>query len=167
MPAKTPATEEAAMLKAFLFISAVVIIAIIPAPAPAFAAGRPPQDAAPASTNPVKPTTASQEKAKKLYSQDCAMCHGDNGNGKTDLASSMQLTLADWTDSKSLGSKSDQELFDVIRKGKGDKMPPEDPNRAKDADVWGLITYIRAMSKNQPAAPTPAAPAAAPAAPGK
>jgi mono/diheme cytochrome c family protein len=167
MPAKTPATEEAAMLKPFLLFSAVVIIAIIPASAPTFAVGRPPQDAAPASTNPVKPTAASQEKAKKLYSQDCAMCHGDNGNGKTDLASSMQLTLADWTDPKSLGSKSDQELFDIIRKGKGDKMPPEDASRAKDADVWGLITYIRALSKNQPAASAPPAAAPAGAAPGK
>jgi mono/diheme cytochrome c family protein len=166
MPAKTPATEEAAMLKPFLLFSAVVIFAIAPTSAPSFAAGRPPQDAAPASTNPVKPTAASQDKAKKLFSQDCSMCHGDNGNGKTDLAASMQLTLADWTDPKTLGSKSDQELFDVVRKGKGDKMPPEDPSRAKDAEVWGLITYIRALSKNQPAAPAPAAAAPAAAAPG-
>jgi mono/diheme cytochrome c family protein len=157
------------MLKPFLLHSAVVLFAIAPMSAPAFAAGPPPQDAAPASTNPVKPTAASQDKAKKLFSQDCSMCHGDSGNGKTDLAASMQLTLADWTDPKTLGSKSDQELFDIIRKGKGDKMPPEDASRAKDAEVWGLITYIRALSKNQPApaapAPAEAAPAAAPAAP--
>jgi hypothetical protein len=54
---------------------------------------------------------------------------------------------------------SDQQLFDAIRKGKGDKMPPEDPGRAKDVDVWNLIIYIRAFSKGQPAAPAPAAPA--------
>jgi mono/diheme cytochrome c family protein len=147
------------MLKPFLLHSAVVLFAIAPMSAPAFAAGRPPQDAAPASTNPVKPTAASQDKAKKLFSQDCSMCHGDNGNGKTDLATSMQLTLADWTDPKTLGSKSDQELFDIVRKGKGDKMPAEDSSRAKDAEIWGLITYIRALSKNQPAAPAPATPA--------
>jgi cytochrome c5 len=167
MPAKTPATEEAAMLKPLLLLSAVVLFAIASTPAPTIAAGRPPQDAAPASTNPVKPTAASQEKAKKLYSQDCSMCHGDNGNGKTDLATSLGVTLADWTDPKSLGSKSDQELFDIVRKGKGEKMPPEDASRAKDAEVWGLITYIRAFSKNQPAAPAPAAPAPAAPAPGK
>ena len=154
------------MLKPFLLLSAVVLFAIAPTPAPTLAAGRPPQDATPASTNPVKPTAASQERAKKLYAMDCAICHGDNGNGKTDLATSMQLTLADWTDPKTLGSKSDQELFDIVRKGKGEKMPPEDASRAKDAEVWGLITYIRALSKNQPAAPAPAAPATAAAAPG-
>ncbi|HEY1159712.1 MAG TPA: cytochrome c [Terracidiphilus sp.] len=110
---------------------------------------------APASTNPVKPTAASQEKAKKLYGMDCAICHGENGSGKTDLAKDMQLTLADWTDPKSLASKSDQELFDMIRKGK-DKMPPEDASRAKNDDVWNLIIYLRGFSKGQPAAAPPA-----------
>lgn len=154
------------MLKSFLFLSAVVLFVIVPVPAPTLASGPAAQDAPPASTNPVKPTAASQEKAKKLYSLDCSMCHGDNGNGKTDLATSMTLTLLDWTDPKSLASMSDQQLFDIIRKGKGDKMPPEDLGRAKDAEIWGLITYIRAFSKGQPAAPAPAAapaPSAAPA----
>jgi mono/diheme cytochrome c family protein len=149
------------MLKPFLLLSAVIPLAIaltlaLP-PSPALAAGHMPQAAAPApsSRNPVKPTAASQERAKKIYAIDCAMCHGDNGNGKTDLASSMQLTLLDYTDPKTLAGKSDQELFDVIRNGK-DKMPPEDPGRAKDDEIWNLVIYIRGLSKGQPAAPPPA-----------
>jgi mono/diheme cytochrome c family protein len=131
------------MLKPFLFLCAVVLLVTVPTPKPTLAAGTLPQEAA------AKSTPASREKAKKLYAQDCAMCHGDNGNGKTDIATSMQLTLLDWTDVKSLTGKSDQELFDIIRKGKGDKMPPEDPGRAKDDEVWALIVYIRNFSKGQ------------------
>jgi mono/diheme cytochrome c family protein len=149
------------MLKPFLFLSAVVLFVLVPVPVSTLASGPAAQDARPASTNPVKPTAASQEKAKKLYAMDCAMCHGDNGNGKTDLATSMTLTLLDWTDPKSLASVSDQQMFDIIRNGKGDKMPPEDPSRAKNDDVWNLIIYIRAFSKGQPGTPAPA-----PAAPG-
>ena len=160
------------MLKPFLLFSAVILFEIAAlTPASTLAAGGKAQDAAaPASTNPVKSTGVSQEKAKKMYAMDCAVCHGDNGNGKTDLAKDMSLTLLDWTDPKSLSGKSDQELFDIIRKGK-DKMPPEDAGRAKDNEVWSLVTYIRGMSKNRPAAPAapaapaPAAPAAAPAEP--
>jgi cytochrome c len=144
------------MLKPFLLFSAVALFAIAPAPTPMLALGATPQ-----ATNPVKPTAAGQERAKKLYAMDCALCHGDNGNGKTDLATSMNVTLTDWTDPKSLADKSDQELFNDIRKGKGDKMPPEDTGRAKDDDIWHLVLYIRAMSKNQPAAPAQAAPAPA------
>src|SRR5579863_5540749 len=75
-----------------------------PAPAPAVApAVTPAPDAPPAPQatypkNPVKPTSESQAKAKGVYNIDCAMCHGENGNGKTDLAKSMDLTLDDWTD---------------------------------------------------------------------
>lgn len=101
---------------------------------------------------------------KTIYKVDCALCHGDTGNGKTDLATGMGLTLSDFTDPKTLQGKSDQELFDLIRKGK-DKMPPEEEGRAKDAEVKSLIVFIRNLSKGQPApAETPAAtPAPAPA----
>lgn len=100
-------------------------------------------------------------KVKQIYTMDCAMCHGDNGNGKTDLATSMKLTLADWSDPKALADKTDQQLADAIRKG-SDKMPPEDKSRATDDDVKGLIAYIRGFSKGQPAAPAPAAAPATP-----
>jgi len=102
--------------------------------------------------NPVvKPTAESQAKAKQLYSIDCAMCHGDNGNGKTDLATSMSLTLSDFTDPKSLADHLDGELFNVIRNGK-DKMPGEDKSRATDTEVWNLVIYVRNFSKPQSAA---------------
>lgn len=104
--------------------------------------------AAPSSTvkNPVKSTPESQAKAKKMYGFDCEMCHGAKGDGKTDLAKDMQLTLTDWTDPKVLSAKSDGDLFDIIRKGK-DKMPPEDVARAKDDDVWNIVIYIRSLAK--------------------
>jgi len=144
------------MLKPFLLFSAMTLFVFATAPAE----GRPPQEAAPASTNPVKGTAASQEKAKVLFLRDCALCHGENGNGKTDVAASMSVTLDDWTEAKALANKSDQDLFNTIRKGKGDKMPPEDSGRAKNDEVWNLVLYIRGLSKGQPAAP--AQPAAAP-----
>ena len=30
---------------------------------------------------------------KTIYKADCGICHGDNGNGKTDLATGMGLTF--------------------------------------------------------------------------
>ena len=98
---------------------------------------------------------------KEIYKFDCALCHGDNGNGKTDLATGMGLTLSDLSDPKTLQGKTDQELFDLIRKGK-DKMPPEEEGRAKDAEVKSLIVYIRNLSKGQPGGQPAVAPAATP-----
>ena len=63
------------MLKPLPLVSAVVVLVLAATPVPTRAAGGPPQ-AAP-STNPVKPTNASLDKAKKLYNVDCAVCHAD------------------------------------------------------------------------------------------
>jgi hypothetical protein len=74
----------------------------------------------------------------------------------------------DWTDPKSLAGKTDQQLFDAIRKGSG-KMPPEEDSRAKNDEVRDLVIYIRKFAKDQPAGAAPAvttpAPEAAPATP--
>jgi mono/diheme cytochrome c family protein len=147
---------EAAMLKPLLFVSAVALFGITVSSA----SGPAPQDSTPSTSsaqkNPVRPTEKSQARAKEIYGQDCAICHGVTGDGKTDLARDMQLTIDDWTDPKILAAKSDGDLFSVIRNGK-DKMPPEGAGRAKDDEVWNLIIYIRNMSKGQSAAAPSAA----------
>jgi cytochrome c5 len=135
------------MSKPYLFLSAVMLFALAVAPAP----GKMPQAAGSGAKSDAKAAAEAQSRGKKIYAVDCAMCHGDNGNGQTDLAKDMQLTLKDFTDPKSLADMSDQQLFDLIRQGK-DKMPPEDASRAKDDDVKGIIRYIREFSKTQSAA---------------
>lgn len=143
------------MVKTLLFVSSVALFAVAPAIRSGSASQEPAQTPAPSAQaappsstvkNPVKPTPESQAKAKKTYGYDCALCHGATGDGKTDLAKDMQLTISDLTDPKVLAAKSDGDIFDLIRKGK-DKMPPEDPARAKDDDVWNLVIYVRALAK--------------------
>lgn len=154
------------MFKPFLLLSAVVFLTI--APVPALAA--PPQTShqrhtakAPEPKGPTPDQLEAQamDKAKKLYTIDCALCHGDKGDGKTDVSRDMQLTMSDWTDPKTLSGQQDKDLFNIIRNGK-DKMPPEGKARATDDEVNHLIKYIRSMAKADSGAP-PTAPAAAPA----
>ncbi len=111
------------------------------APAAAPVATAPPTTQA----NPVKPTPESQAHAKKIWSYDCSMCHGEKGDGKGDVADSMKLTMRDYTKPDSLKDLSDGQMFDIIKNGKG-QMPGEE-GRAKPDDIWNLIIYIRDMSK--------------------
>jgi mono/diheme cytochrome c family protein len=144
------------MFKPYLLCSAAMLLWLgtssAPAQAPQEASPAQAPAAAPAATfkNPVKPTAESHAKAKSLYAIDCAMCHGDNGNGQTDLSKSMELKLADWSDPSTLANKQDDDLFKIIRNGK-DKMPPEAEGRANDNEVWNLVLYIRGFSKAQAA----------------
>jgi cytochrome c5 len=138
------------MLKPFLLLSATVLLPIAAATAPGNPAQAPAAKSAAKQTAAAAPAVDNMARAKKIYNMDCAVCHGDNGNGQSDLAKSMELKLDDWTDPKALGEKQDGDLFKVIRDGK-DKMPPEDAGRAKDDDVKELIAYIRTFSKAQQA----------------
>lgn len=94
--------------------------------------------------NPVKPTPESLAKGKKTYGIDCAMCHGEKGDGKGDVASGMK-NVTDFTNPDVQKARTDGEWFYIIRKGKGE-MPPEG-DRAKDEDIWNLVNYIRAFGK--------------------
>jgi mono/diheme cytochrome c family protein len=152
------------MLKSSLLVFATALLVIVCLPImghnPQAASPAPAQSTAPTPTgkNPVKPTAESKARAKMLYTRDCALCHGDTGNGKND----MNFALDNWTNSSTLANKPDSDLFTIIRNGKG-QMPAEDAGRASDTEVWNLISYIRALPRTPLPTPAPAdAPAPAP-----
>ena len=103
----------------------------------------PPEDAR--KPNPVKPTVESLARGKKVYAIDCALCHGDKGDGKGDMSSDIK-NITDFTNPDVQKNATDGEWFYIIRKGKGD-MPPEDEGRAKDEEVWNLVNYVRSFGK--------------------
>jgi mono/diheme cytochrome c family protein len=135
------------MTKPPLYVPIAVFIAV----ALGVATTSVPQEPGAATKDHEKAMTVSQVAAKRLYSRDCAMCHGDNGHGQTDLARDMQLQLSDLTDAKTLADKQDEELFTLIRNGQ-DKMPPEAEERAKDSEIRNLIQYVRSFSKSEASA---------------
>ncbi|MCL6480125.1 MAG: c-type cytochrome [Firmicutes bacterium] len=95
--------------------------------------------------NPVKPDEISLAQGKRLYETQCALCHGVDGRGKTELATAMQLTLRDYSDPKALKDFTDGELFYILRKGKG-KMPGQE-GRMRERQMWHLVNYIRSLAK--------------------
>ena len=94
--------------------------------------------------SPVKPTLESIAAAKKIYGYDCAMCHGENGDGKGDTANDMKLSVRDLRDPSTLKGMSDGEMYYIIENGNG-KCPPED-GRAKPDRIWNLVVYMRSFS---------------------
>jgi len=92
--------------------------------------------------------SADLERTREIYRRDCLVCHGASGDGKTEILRDRDLRLPDWTDPKSLEGLADQQLFNVIRFGKG-KMPAERVGRANDEEVVGLIRYIRTIARDE------------------
>ena len=134
------------MLKPLFVLSTLLLSVLLPwqSPAPA-----PPQPIVPADiakmTNPVKPTPESLAYAKKMYGYDCAMCHGDNGDGKGDLAVEQKMTTKNFTDPAALKDMTDGELFYVIKNGRG-SMPGE-ADRVKTDGIWNMVVLVRSFAK--------------------
>lgn len=143
------------MFKPFLIVPALVFLGVpaflhqdAPAPSTSPAvtqANVPPEFAT--KVNPVKPTAESQARAKKMYGWDCAMCHGENGDGKGDVAVDQKLTLRDYRDPASLKGMSDGEIFYIIQHGVG-QMPAEG-DRAKPDEIWNMVIYLRKLAGAQ------------------
>ncbi len=110
------------------------------APKPAVDAPIPAADIA--KVNPVKATPASLAKARKMYGYDCAMCHGATGNGKGELAASMNLK--DYTDPAALRDLTDGQLFYIIQNGRG-QMSGE-TGRQNDQEIWNMVILVRSFS---------------------
>ena len=98
--------------------------------------------------NPVKFTEVSVERGKKMYVTQCALCHGDKGDGKGELGADMKLTIPDFTKPESLKDRTDGELFAIIGAGK-DPMPAQG-SRLTETHRWNLVNYVRSLSGKVP-----------------
>ena len=143
------------MLKPFLILSALVL-AGVSAPPPQAPQSDGAAPAAPATeakipleavnqVNPVKPSAESLARAKKIYGYECAMCHGESGDGAGDLAKNMKAKMVDFRDPAALKGHTDGELFYIIKNGKGE-MDGEGA-RVKPEETWNLVIYLRSLSK--------------------
>lgn len=140
------------MRRALLFLCAILLITFGAALAQqkensqADAAPAPIPEADVAKKNPVKPTAEGLADAKKLYKYHCAMCHGDNGDGKGDLAESMKLQLNDWQNPGTISKYTDGALFYIITNGRG-KMVGGEGDRTKEEIRWNLVNLVRSFGK--------------------
>lgn len=87
---------------------------------------------------------------ESVYKARCAGCHGATGAGDGKAAEKMKDKPKDWTKGEGLKGLTDQQVFDVIKKG-GPAI-----GRAKtmiafpklsDAEVWNLVAYVKSLSK--------------------
>jgi len=133
------------MLNSFLLLTALLFLG----PSPVQQVAAPVVPSIPAEAvqmkNPGTTTPESIAHTKQVYGYDCAVCHGDKGNGRGDVAVQMKLSLKNWTDPAALQNKTDGELFYIITHGQG-QMPPEG-DRAKPEEVWNMVVMVRSFSK--------------------
>jgi cytochrome c553 len=92
--------------------------------------------------------SARADDAKAIYEKDCAKCHGTDGKGQTKMG--QKLGIKDYTDAKVQADLKDEEAAKAIKEGLKDKegkvlMKPAET--LSDADIKGLVAYMRSFKK--------------------
>ena len=82
-------------------------------------------------------SAAVAQDAAATYKAKCSMCHGADGKGG-------KMGARDFG-SAEVKAETDAQLTDIVTKGKG-KMPSYS-GKLSDADIKGLVTYIRDLAK--------------------
>jgi mono/diheme cytochrome c family protein len=84
-----------------------------------------------------------QSDPAKIYKTNCVLCHSANGSG--DNATGKAFHAKDLR-SEEVQKQTDEELAEVITKGKGKKMPAFGA-KIKPDDVKKLVAYLRELPK--------------------
>ena len=93
--------------------------------------------------NPIKADTQSLVVGRKLFSSQCAMCHGPKGDGKGELALELRIPSADFTDLEQQKKRTDGDYFYILSQGHG--AMPAQGDRLRSNQMWNLINYIRTL----------------------
>jgi mono/diheme cytochrome c family protein len=84
------------------------------------------------------------EVGRRIYSQYCVACHGEKGDGKTQLGRTLAPRPRDFTDSRAMKAIADKDLARAIMEGRpGTAMAPW-RGVLNHEDVRRVILYIRA-----------------------
>jgi copper transport protein len=95
--------------------------------------------------NPFPPDTASIERGRTLYEQNCVTCHGLTGRGDGPLAATLRPRPADFRAHMAAGH-TDGELFTWLSKGVPGTAMPAFEGQISEDDRWHLINYIRGFA---------------------
>jgi mono/diheme cytochrome c family protein len=97
-----------------------------------------------ATTLPAATSQAALANGRAAYEASCAECHGSAGDGKGAFGTNTFPPATDLTSSQAR-SKSDAQLFRIIKNGLGLTAMPRYASQYQDEDIAALVGYIRGL----------------------
>jgi mono/diheme cytochrome c family protein len=96
-------------------------------------------------TNPTPVSPASLANGRQYYSINCAVCHGDQGQGNGPAVQYGMAGISIVMDMTK--NRPDGYIYGIIRNGRG-AMPTY--NRIEEMDRWDVVNYVRALQGRVP-----------------
>ncbi|MCW5968658.1 MAG: c-type cytochrome [Blastocatellales bacterium] len=92
--------------------------------------------------NPFTANDGTVSIGRKLFTQHCAICHGEDGKSQTDVANAMKIKPTDLT-GKEMHGITDGEIYWVITNGIKPNRMPAFKLKASNEERWQLTVYVK------------------------
>ena len=102
--------------------------------------------------NPLPANDDVVREGQQIFLQSCALCHGTDGHGRTDLGRNMYPPAMDMT-SPHVQHWSDAELFWIIHNGVRLTGMPSWNGSISESDTWKLAAFIHDLPRLNAAGP--------------
>jgi mono/diheme cytochrome c family protein len=101
--------------------------------------------------NPIGASAEVLAEAREHFGEHCAVCHGNDGRGKTDIGPNFYPPVPDLT-AREIQSLSDAELYYAIREGVRFSGMPAWGSHGEEGDWanWQLVHFVRHLPKLTP-----------------
>src|SRR5881397_945343 len=80
---------------------------------------------------------------RAAYTGSCGVCHGAKGDGRGAFGPSTYPDATDFT-TAAAKSKTDAQLFWIVKNGLGFTAMPAFGGQYTDAEIWAMVAYLRA-----------------------
>lgn len=154
---RTIPKEESAMSKSTLraILSTALVLSCVAAWTAPLARADDPKEVKEKLGAKEKKEKGDPKKGKEKYMENmrCSACHGESGKGDGPAAVALNPKPRNYTDCSVMGTKSDAELFKVIKQGgQGKDVEPKlSPlmvafeSQLSDKEIWDVIAFIRSI----------------------
>lgn len=99
-------------------------------------------------TNPLSTFEDGVGEGKRVYLESCAICHGTDGHGHTELGRGMYPPAMDLT-SPHVQHWTDAELFWIIQNGVRLTGMPSWKSTISEPDTWRVVDFVRSLQEPQ------------------
>lgn len=96
-----------------------------------------------ASDSSAKPGEVSLAMGEQIVTEKCVLCHGQSGKGDGPGGAALNPKPRDWTDHAYMGTRTDDQLYDVIYNGKGSMPAWGKSGQLNETQIRSAILKVR------------------------
>jgi mono/diheme cytochrome c family protein len=105
-------------------------------------------------TNPFLPDESSLKIGQQVFTENCAVCHGEAGRGNGPAAAGLSLKPPDYGNGH-LDIHTDGDIFYWIQNGISEGSPmPAFKDKLTDDQIWHVVNYVRRLRNEAGTTPT-------------